>query len=789
MDNKLKNPLIPMLAITGNPTVQNIRQMLEAYKEVGIDSVLLYPRSGLEIEYMSEQWRFFCGEILQVAKELDMKIWLYDEFNWPSGSCKNAVAKEDPSYAAKRFIYKDGVVSVDVMQPGAAERVFDPFDSDMLNSEAIQCFIRLTHERYYQWFGEYFGNVIPGIFTDEPSFVYTSNGDGMYPYYEGVEEDYRKACQRDLRADIIAFEEGKESPCFPGVFRKLIGKRFKECYITPIARWCKEHNLLLTGHVLFDEIPLVCTETTGNWFEFVEELDVPGIDEIYTELGAHDDMQFGMIENMRYNGKEDAMAELFALGPCSMSYARRRQILWYAAAHGVNHYFIAISHMDGKGNIGKPDYFDNFNNYNFDFEGIHILADEAKKAAEFSDKRVFAPVGVRCPYTAYLDALCKRKDQEVEERFATLVHNLTIGQISWRMLREEERNECEIVLNMDGTTIIEERTGKRFEDVETLLAWINDNYQGPRVTGRNGELVENLLVKSYEDGTILVIDYENEPKGRREYTLHTVCEDIDFSMESFGVQVFENGVLSPKVMASEGKEVLLKDLAVVHSHENIYRCVFLQENTTEIQVEESMSVRMYCRQYQGGDSVLLDGKKLEFTSSCEELTGCFSELYKGVEVYLTKGTHEIQTDIKDYPYLPSVLIGGNFTNCKDVLMPTNNLPQTFFGNIKVVGKMNVPKEANEFVICMDDSQLYVTVSIEGEEIGACAFAPYNFRVPTQYFGEEVEVIFTFYTSLAPIFGDLRGMKEDGVFKPSWKVCPGSSPEMLDVEKLRIRFLQ
>ena len=787
MSDKTINPLIPMLAITGNPQIEVVMQMLDAYKNIGIDAVMLYPRSGLEIEYMSEEWRRFCYEVICVAKELDMKIWLYDEFNWPSGSCKNAVAKANPSYAAKRFVYKNGVVSLDVMQPGGAERVFEPFDNDMLNSEAVQCFIRLTHEKYYKWFGEYFGNVISGIFTDEPSFIYTSNSDGMYPYYEGVEEDYLEICGRDLRQDIIAFETGKESPCFPGVFRNLIGKKFKECYIIPIAKWCQEHNLLLTGHTLTDHRPLSGTETTGNWFEFMEEFDVPGMDEISTAFCEDKDVLFGMIENLQYNGKKDTMAELFALGPCSMSFARRRQMLWYASAHGVNHYFIALSHLDGKGNIGKPDYFDNFNHYNFDFEGVRILANEAKNSAKFSSKRVCAPVGVRCAYTTYLDALGKRKGAEVEERFVSLIHTLTMKQISWRMLREEEENECRFVLNLDGTTIIEERTGMRFNNLDKLVAWIGADYDGPYVTNRHGEPVQNLLVKSYDDGTVLVIDYENEPKGRREYTLHTILGDKDFSLESYGVQVFEKDMFLGSAELVEGQEETPQELSVIHNHKNIYRCVFLKKNIVELEVTEPMLVNIYRREYQGNkDDVNLDGCKLEFNSSCEELTGCFSALYRGKQVYLAEGKHQIQTDMKDYAYLPAVLICGDFTTSENTLMPVNDSAQTFLGDIQVVAKMNLPEDVKKFEICMEDSQLYVTATIEGEIIGSCAFAPYSFQVPSKYYGREIEVTFTFYSTLAPIFGNLQNMKEQGIFTPDWKEVPPSSPEVLDVQKLRIR---
>lgn len=39
---------------------------------------------------------------------------------------------------------------------------------DVLNKEAIEEFIRVTHERYYEVLGSEFGKSVPAIFTDEP---------------------------------------------------------------------------------------------------------------------------------------------------------------------------------------------------------------------------------------------------------------------------------------------------------------------------------------------------------------------------------------------------------------------------------------------------------------------------------------------------------------------------------------------------------------------------------------------------------------------------------------------
>lgn len=46
-----------------------------------------------------------------------------------------------------------------------------PAAGDLLNPQAVDCFIRLTHERYYAHLHEYFGKTVVAMFTDEPSVL------------------------------------------------------------------------------------------------------------------------------------------------------------------------------------------------------------------------------------------------------------------------------------------------------------------------------------------------------------------------------------------------------------------------------------------------------------------------------------------------------------------------------------------------------------------------------------------------------------------------------------------
>ncbi len=776
------NPFIPMLALTGTPTEEKIEKMLTTYKRVGIDAVLLYPRSGLEIEYMSEAFRDLIGFAIETAKRLSMHIWLYDEFNWPSGSCKNAVAKENPAFAARRFVYKDGAVTVETMEPGKAERVFHPFDNDMLNPDAIDCFIRLTHEKYYKWFGEYFGNVIPGIFTDEPSFIYTANADGLYPYYEGVEEAYTAACGGDLRADIVAFHVGEETPHFPGVFRSLIGKRFTESFITRVADWCNAHGLLLAGHTLNDEAPLSATFETGEWFSFIEKMSVPGVDEIPSKLYANTDTLFTMLENVRFNGNKYAMAELFALGPCSMPFARRKQIIWYAAAHGINRYFIAISHLDAKGNVKKPDFFDNVNYHCPDFEGFGLLAEEAAAAVQFAEKTVDAAVGVYCPYDAYLSALGSRKGNEVEAQFKATVEALIQHQIPWRMLREGEKHTCKMALypSLDGIKdLVADRVFANAEQAAKAACV----YRTTTVTDANGALLGDVLVKTYTDGSIAVIDRRNEAAGVRYGVLNTPKGTVELVLDNYGVMVFEKGVLATP--AKEGNTYPVQNAVLSFPYDNVYRPHFFVQDTAKVTLTEPMDVTVCVRTYPEPFTLYADGKAVEANEPCDMLTECYSHLYVKTTLSLSAGEHTLSAKVQDLGYLPAVLLLGDFMADGDILRPRGAEAHGAFWHTATV-TADVTLSAKAAAIVTDDVKMYTTACVNGEYIGACAFPPYRFAVPEKFRGKEAVLTLQIHTTLAPLFNDLAALKKADIFVTPWNDVPASTPETVDVAALNIR---
>ena len=322
--------LIAFIAMTGNIDREHLKKTMEGYHRVGINDVMIYPRTGLDLDYMSEDWRDALSFCIEYAKNNDMRVWLYDELNWPSGICNHQVLYADDNNYAKRFVVEDGKVSV--VQVGFVwdksvwpfagvgndlsdlfkdktryfKRIFDPVTGELLDTkygleitdkerstpvnlvgfDAVDCFIKSTHEKYYEWFGEYFGTIIPGVFTDEPSFKHIK-GRSEHPFflhYDGIIEDYKNTYGDDFLTDMVNHTKNLPDNNFEQRHLELCAKRFKATFIDHIRQWCNAHNLKYTGHMVCDDSVTDSIYANGNILHTLSGFDIPGVDEIYTRL-------------------------------------------------------------------------------------------------------------------------------------------------------------------------------------------------------------------------------------------------------------------------------------------------------------------------------------------------------------------------------------------------------------------------------------------------------------------------------------------------------------------------
>lgn len=67
-------------------TRELIRSQMEVFQKMGFGGAHLHPRTGLDTEYLGEEFMELVSYADEQAKERGMLCWLYDEDRYPSGA-------------------------------------------------------------------------------------------------------------------------------------------------------------------------------------------------------------------------------------------------------------------------------------------------------------------------------------------------------------------------------------------------------------------------------------------------------------------------------------------------------------------------------------------------------------------------------------------------------------------------------------------------------------------------------------------------------------------------------
>lgn len=269
----IKNPSreftpIPFWFFNDEPNEEKISQQLADYVDKGVEGIVLHPRIGIpkEIPYLSGAYFKAVKYVVQAAKQLGMKIVLYDEGMYPSGSAHGLVVAENTAYASKGISLSDDAEGKQVITQfpdgkyliygftrgtirgihyGEDDGEIDaPKSADILNPKAVDAFIRLTHERYYQELKDYFGSTVIAFFTDEPCPL-GRNASGFKEWVAGMEEEiFAQNGKLEELEGLFCGEENQTTR----LYHKLIKKHLREIYYARLSQWCEAHGIFLMGH-------------------------------------------------------------------------------------------------------------------------------------------------------------------------------------------------------------------------------------------------------------------------------------------------------------------------------------------------------------------------------------------------------------------------------------------------------------------------------------------------------------------------------------------------------------
>ncbi len=606
--------MIPFLAITGAPTEAECRAKVAAIEKDGARSFLLYARSGLALNYMGEEWlqlaEWFCDE----ASRRGLKVWLYDEFNWPSGTCRGRVPRENDAWRYREVgVFPregGGWLWQEALAPAGWVNVCEP--------DAVRRFIELTHEVYAKRLARFFtdGTVV-GFFTDEPGHPVGISFEAGKPVvsfrvWSDLKDEYRAETGRDFRADVEAWlENGGRTvgASLLALYSRLLGRRFRTAFFDQIRAWCEAHGVALTGHMIAENSLADSCRFNGDPMLCLRGETIPGMDEIGSAFdpdgkASHsvEWVTFNMARQAILHNGRGGCAELFACGPGDLPPAALRQIVWMCAFHGIDRYVTCMDVMDERGFVEKHCYISAAGPVHPWYERhAGVFAEECQRAAEFAAKRVSGrEVGVRYPDRAAAAATFGFRDDGPSSADSAkapdaygLLGALETHQFVPRFVREEEPCDLPLVFvcRPDGK-YDEEKTKTTGINAEEAVSLCRRQFSPPskkgvtptgpvgvlRILDAEGEAeADALMVRTCEDGTSAVINMR--PFATRQLVAERGGERCGFILPPHGVQVFAPGPFM--TMTSNGQQQEARSLAsaqwtLCRDRPNLFRVNFTE---------------------------------------------------------------------------------------------------------------------------------------------------------------------------------------------------------------------
>jgi hypothetical protein len=304
--SKPEHTLVPFWFWNDRLEEGEILRQIADFEAHGVHGFVLHPRVGLprDTGWMSDRLLGLMRVAIEEAARRRMTVFLYDEGMYPSGSSSGQVVAADPRFRCRGLDHRvlDGegrpafppgheLVAVVPRRGGRRIAVFDrPVDAairglhyleedpprrpgpddpsrpgsprpdppedappatDLLNPEAVACFLRLVYDRYHEAFGAHFGRTIAAIFTDEPTLLgRLREKTALAPGTTGILAHVSAHLGYDFTPHLPAlwYDDEPDAARHRRDWHRAVRVRLEVTYYEPLHRWCEAHGVALTGH-------------------------------------------------------------------------------------------------------------------------------------------------------------------------------------------------------------------------------------------------------------------------------------------------------------------------------------------------------------------------------------------------------------------------------------------------------------------------------------------------------------------------------------------------------------
>ena len=483
---------------------EELLRQIGDFKVMGMGGFHIHCRTGMATRYLGDEFMDIVKACNEKAKEEKMLCWLYDEDRYSSGSAGGMVTK-NLRFRARHIVFtpweeqgfeidlaafetsidngkkpngyivakyavtlKDGFLSayhrLNSDELAATDEktwyAYLELDKDnpwfnnqtyvnTLDKKAIEEFVRVTHERYYEVLGSDFGKSIPSIFTDEPSFCrkgflrFAQEENRInFPYTDDFNETFKQTYGADILDSFpeVVWEltDGRVSVARYR-YHDHIAERFSAAFADTVGSWCENHGIMLTGHMLDEDSLQLQTSVLGEAMRSYRSFQLPGID-MLCDLRHFSTAKQAQSAVHQY-GREGMISELYGVTNWDFDFkGHKLQGDWQAALGvTVRVHHLAWASMEGE---AKRDYPASINYQSPWYREYPMIEDHfARLNTALTRGKPGVRVGVIHPvescwiYWGPQDQTFSIR-QEMEDNFQNLVHWMLFGLIDFDFIAE-----------------------------------------------------------------------------------------------------------------------------------------------------------------------------------------------------------------------------------------------------------------------------------------------------------------------------------------------------------------
>ena len=338
--------ILPFWFLNGELEPNEMLYQLREFRDKGMPGIILHGRYGLETDYIGENYLDRIHFAVEEAEKLGLQTWIYDEMNWPSGTADKRVLKARPDLAQRYieclnftvrgpwFTYLtgadsryndfekstpiaafavrlDGKQEVIDLTPNLSFRDVIPWEApagnwrlmyivektadyyiDAMDPESTAEFLKHGYDPYASAVDGKMSSQMLGFYTDEPAMHYYLSGADIpvVPWTKNMFRRFQDRNGYNLRPRLpdLFFDISPDSARVRYDFYNTITDFYSDAYYKQIHEWCQKHNVLFTGHLLYEEWLRRLIRVEGNLFKHYRHMDVVGVDHLYPIIGNRD---------------------------------------------------------------------------------------------------------------------------------------------------------------------------------------------------------------------------------------------------------------------------------------------------------------------------------------------------------------------------------------------------------------------------------------------------------------------------------------------------------------------